>query len=71
VDKWKLEIDSKYGAAYLDKEILDKKAKIYIQKNRYDQAEILLAKSSIAHYKAENYRNAIIEDFEKLLRIDK
>jgi hypothetical protein len=71
VDKWKLEIDSKYGAAHLDKEILNKKAKIYIQKNRYDQAEILLAKSSIAHYKAENYRNAIIEDFEKLLRIDK
>lgn len=71
LDPARVEIDIKYGAADLDKQIHRQKATSYIQKQQYDQAEIMLAKSSLAHHRAETYKSAIIKDFEKLLRLDK
>lgn len=71
IDKLRVEMDYKYGFAASDNLLHRQKALNYIRKKQYDQAEIMLAKSSIAHYRAETYKNAIVKDFEKLIRIDK
>lgn len=71
IDKLRVEMDYKYGYATSDNLVHRQKALNYIRKNQYDQAEIMLAKSSVAHYRAETYKNAIVRDFEKLIRIDK
>ena len=60
-------IDRQYGHAEFDEMLHTHLADKNIKRKDYDRAEVMLAKSSVAKYRKDQYKKTITNDFDKLL----
>lgn len=61
-------LDKRYGHAEFDELVHNQLADKNIKLKDYDKAEVMLAKSSVAKYRKDEFKKTITKGFEKLLK---